>query len=84
MSLWRWLVGGSDVLTLPKSWLADTDRLAAYEAFTARQLQQGKVTRTVEELQAENAAIVAERERRLAQMQPSKVLRSDKFGNRSR
>ena len=35
--LWRWLWHGSGELMMPKSWLADTDRLAAYEAWTARQ-----------------------------------------------
>ena len=41
----HWLCHGSDELMLPSSWLADTARLRAYEAWTVRQLDQGSVTR---------------------------------------
>jgi hypothetical protein len=47
--IWRYLFHGSDVLTMPKTWLADTDRLAQYEAYTKRQWFQGRVVRGVEE-----------------------------------
>lgn len=73
MNLWRWLLNGSDELTLDKAWLANTERLNAYDAWTREQMQ-GYVTRTPDQLEAENARIVAEREQRLAQMTRSKVL----------
>lgn len=76
MSLWSFLVNGSDALTLPKDWRANTERLAEYEAFTERQ-SISMVQRRNAALKAENARIVAEREQRLKQMQPSKVV---KFG----
>ena len=69
-----WLLNGSDDLTMPKTWLANHDRLRAYAHYTRRQRFQGVIMRTPEELQAENERIVAEREQRLALMQPSNVL----------
>lgn len=73
-ALFRWLLHGSDELVMSEDWLANRARLRAYEGYTRRQLQQGAVVRTPDELQAENARIVAEREQRLAAMQPSRVL----------
>jgi hypothetical protein len=46
----RWLFHGSDVLTMPKTWLADVDRLAVYEAYTKRQWHQGRIVRGVEDM----------------------------------
>ena len=43
----RYLLRGSDDLTLPKSWLADTHRLRLYESWTKRQLDQGTVVSDV-------------------------------------
>lgn len=80
MNLWSFLLNGSDALTLPKDWLADTERLAEYEAFTERQ-SISMVQRRSAALKAENARIVAEREERLKHMQPSKVVRPS-FGGR--
>lgn len=48
--LLRFLVFGSDKLRLPASWLADVDRLAAYEAYTKRQRWQGVVVADVAEM----------------------------------
>lgn len=74
MSLLRFLLHGSDELVMPKSWLENRERLRAYEGYTRRQLQQGAVVRAPDEVQAEDQRIVAEREQRLAAMQPSRVL----------
>ncbi len=47
MTFWRYLVFGGDDLYLSPTWLADTDRLALYEAYTKRQWWQGSVTQDV-------------------------------------
>lgn len=80
MSLWRYLLAGSDALVLPRDWMSS--RLTAYEDYTRRQLDQGSIVRGHHELAAENARIVAEREQRLAAMQPSRVVRFRRQGER--
>lgn len=47
LAILRYLLFGPTVLYLPKSWLANTDRLALYEAYTKRQWQQGSVVKDV-------------------------------------
>ena len=46
-TFWRYLLRGSDELRMHKAWLADTDKLKCYEAYTRRQLQQGSVVKDV-------------------------------------
>lgn len=65
MSLWRYLLTGSDDLTLPKDWLADTARLRSYEGYTRRQLHQGAVVSDVETMRRRDfwAGVEAKRRR---------------------
>lgn len=60
----RFIVFGSDELVLPKTWLANTDRLAQYEAYTKRQWWQGSVTKDVAATRRDAfwAAIAAKRQ----------------------
>jgi hypothetical protein len=48
--VWRYLLYGSEELILPKSWLANRDRLRAYEGYTRRQHQQGSIVAGVAEM----------------------------------
>lgn len=70
----RYVVFGSDDLVLPKDWLADGDRMAQYEAFTTRQLQQGSVTKDVAAMRRDAfwEAIAAKRQ------QPAKVAKFER------
>ncbi len=47
MTIWRYLLRGSDELYLPKAWLSNTARLRSYTAYTMRQLQQGSIVKDV-------------------------------------
>jgi hypothetical protein len=52
--IWRYLFHGSDVLVMPKTWLADTHRLALYQAAQAKETWAGgEVVRGVEEMRRE-------------------------------
>jgi len=44
-AFFRYLCFGSEELTMPRSWLANRERLKAYTGYTMRQLQQGSVVR---------------------------------------
>lgn len=44
----RYLLHGSDELTMPDTWMQNRERLRAYENYTRRQLQQGAVVSDVE------------------------------------
>ena len=62
----RYLLVGSDELVMPKSWLANTARLKAYETDTWHQLQ-GQVVKDVAATQREQFwAQLAEREAKRA------------------
>ena len=52
-AFWRYLVHGSEDLTLPKEWLANTQRLRIYEGYTRRQLLQGSITKDVAAMRRE-------------------------------
>ncbi len=45
--IFRYLLRGSDVQYLDRSWLADTQRIRFYEAYTEGQLHQGRVVKDV-------------------------------------
>ena len=52
--IWRYLLTGSDELVMPKTWLADTHRLALYQAAQAKETWAGgEVVRGVEEMRRE-------------------------------
>ena len=67
MTRWLdWLLNGSDDLTMPKTWLADHDRLRAYSHYTRRQRFQGSITADVAEMRRRVfwEAVAAKREQR--------------------
>ncbi len=55
MSLWRWMLRGSDVQYLGTRWLQDKARMGNYVGYTRRQCQQGAVVK-------DNATIAKERD----------------------
>ena len=70
MNWLRYLLHGSNDLWMPRTWLADTDRLALYEAYTKRQHWQGRVVADTNETRRKAfwRAVAAKR-------QPSAVIR---------
>lgn len=43
--LWKWLVSGSSEMYLPKTWLANKERIAEYERWTQRELASAFVSK---------------------------------------
>lgn len=65
----RWLdflLHGSDEMTLPQSWLANRERIRAYDHWTRRQRFQGSITADVDEMRRRAfwEAVAAKREQR--------------------
>ena len=48
MSLWRWLLRGSDVQFLDRTWLANKERLAMYENWTLNERESAYVSKGVD------------------------------------
>ncbi len=69
MNFLRYLLHGSDEQVMPKSWLADTHRLALYQAAQARETWcGGAVVRNVEQMR--QAAFWEARKPKPAERQP--------------
>lgn len=78
MTFWRWLCAGSDELVMPESWLADQARIAAYSAWTERQLNQGRIVTDTAGM-ARRAFWQAQEAKRTQAPSSAKVIRGGRF-----
>lgn len=81
MIIWRYLLHGSDEMVMSKSWLADTERLARYDAYTRHQRDQGAIVSTPAQMAHAEAVAWRQRQAFWADIEARRAREAKPLGN---